>query len=371
MRILHVIRGLTNSSGVTHVVIPLSEEQARMGHQVSVFHIEKSREESLKPSPDLVDSICFPMTVKSVHFGFSVQYARELSRRIGEYDVVHIHAVWNFPTAWALRCAQRRGVPQLVSPQGSLDLQAWRIGSFARRAYARAVEIPLLRRATAFQALSPVEEAQIQSFGISAPCVVIPNGIRLEDFPPAPERAPAAGRTILFLGRIHPKKGLDILISALGLLPPDYSLVIAGDDFGSGCRRTLELQIGNAGLKSRVRWLGEVKGAAKIAALHDCDIFVLPSLSEGMPVAVLEAMAVGCPVVITPACNLPQVSVHDAGRVANPEPKSFADAILSLCEDRKNIRVCGRNARDMVGRLFAWPAIAAECINAYQRIARS
>jgi hypothetical protein len=96
MRILHVIRGLANSSGTTHIVRHLSEAQARMGHRVTVFHCQKGEGESVIPDPALVDSVCFPCRNPSGHFGYSSEFAATLVRRVREFDFVHIHAVWNW-----------------------------------------------------------------------------------------------------------------------------------------------------------------------------------------------------------------------------------------------------------------------------------
>src|SRR5690606_5898095 len=143
LRILHVVRGLANSSGTTHIVVPLAEEQARLGHCVHVFHVRKGERLLVEPDRDLVQTSCFRASVRSEHVGFSINLARAIDRQIREVDVVHIHAVWNFPTWYTMRAARREAVPYMVAPQGSLDPWAFGHGHWVRRLHARWLEKPL------------------------------------------------------------------------------------------------------------------------------------------------------------------------------------------------------------------------------------
>ena len=148
MRILHVVRGLTNASGTTHIVGPLAEEEARLGHDVSLYFVEKGSEPPVTPDPRLVASVSFAVTALGGHPGLSLPLVRRLDAMVGRFDVVHIHAVWNFASYAAMRAAARAGVPYIVAPQGSLEPWALAAGSWRRRLYARHLETPLIGRAS-------------------------------------------------------------------------------------------------------------------------------------------------------------------------------------------------------------------------------
>lgn len=374
MKILHVIRGLANSSGTTHIVVPLSEEQARQGCQVSVFHVRKGDEPPVEPDPALVESRCFPASLPLANPGVSLGFARAIDRRIREFDVVHIHAVWNFPTWWAMRAAHRAGVPYMVAPQGSFEPWALDQNRWGKRLYGRFTEIPLLRRATWLQALTAAEAEQFRRQGLRAPAVIVPNGIDPRAFDrPAPrltERLglPAEARTLLFLSRLHPKKGPDVLVEAFARLAPRHPeviLAIAGHDAGSGYAATVRELIARRELDARCRLLGEVKGADKYEILLGADAYVLPSHSEGLPVAVVEAMGAGLPVVITPGCNLPEVAERGAGYVVAPDPTELAAALNNLFADPVRARTLGENGRRLVRERFTWAGIARRLIEVY------
>ncbi|NNJ84301.1 MAG: glycosyltransferase [Gammaproteobacteria bacterium] len=378
MNVLHVIRGLTNSSGTTHIVIPLAEEQARQGARVSVLFVDKPPHESLIPTPDLVDSQAFPQSLPRLlplsHPGVSWPFARALKRRIHDFDVVHIHAVWNFPTWWTMRVASRANVPYMVAPQGSLEPWAYNHGSRRRRMYARYMERPLLARATRLQALTETEAEQFRAFGLAVPTAIIPNGISPDwlegergnlaahlDLPPKT-------RTLLFLSRMHEKKGLDILLRAFAEVSrgfPNLMLVVAGSDAGSGHGDRMRVLANALGLEDRCLFIGEVGGDKKRKVLLGADAFALTSHSEGLPVAVLEAMASGLPVLITPGCNLPEVASSNAGLIVKPSVAAVATGLQTMFGE-PHMHERGENGRTLVRERFTWPRIARDTLAVYE-----
>ena len=217
-RILHVVRGLTNSSGTTHIVGPLAEEQARLGCEVEVMFVEKDGQQPVLPASELVRSTCLPLSLPLSNPGISWAFAQRLRRVIKSFDRVHVHAVWNFPTFWTMWMAVLARVPFMVAPQGSFEPWALQQNRFSKRLYGALTERRVYDHASRFQALTENEAAQIAAFGIKAPSAIIPNGVDAEDF--AGQRVPLtehldldpATRTLLFLSRLHPKKGVDVLL---------------------------------------------------------------------------------------------------------------------------------------------------------------
>lgn len=377
LRVLHVVRGMPNSSGTTHIVKPLAEEQARQGADVSVWLCEQQNEPPVTPDPDLVRVQVFPVTLPLDNPGVSLPFFKAISSAAKEFDFVHIHAVWNFPTWSTMRACARAGVPFMVAPQGSFEPWAmqWRGGRKA--IYARAVELPLMNKAYAMQALSRAEVAQMDAFGVTAPKEIVPNGIDPEwfalDAPPLRQTLglPEGTRTLLSLSRLHPKKGVDMLIrgfSAFRRQPgaPDVTLVVAGGDFGTGYRQELEQLAAGEGAADSIRFIGEVRGEEKYRTLLGADAFALISHSEGLPVAVLEAMASGLPVVITPGCNIPEVAEAGAGLVIPPGAEETTKALTALFGDPDAAARMAQAARDLVEAKFTWRRIAEQTLAIYR-----
>jgi poly(glycerol-phosphate) alpha-glucosyltransferase len=176
-------------------------------------------------------------------------------------------------------------------------------------------------------------------------------------------------RTLLFLSRVHPKKGLDILLrgfAAYAAQTPDVCLIVAGGDAGSGYLDKMKELASELGILTRCRFLGEVAGETKRQILSGADAFALTSHSEGLPVAVIEAMASGLPVLVTPGCNLPEISDADAGLVVNPEAAEVAAGLKTLFAGDESLRRRGSNGRRLVASQFTWPRIAHACVDAYE-----
>lgn len=369
---------MANSSGTTHIVGPLAEAQARAGSIVSVFCVEKGSEPPVLPDPELVESRAFPWTLALDNPGVSILFARELTSRIRTFDVVHIHAIWNFPTWWAMRSAYRAGVPYIVSPQGSMDPWALRHKGWQKRLYGPLVEMPLLKKASCLQALTAKEAAQFRSMGMRNRIEVIPNGVATGALSRAGSPDPgyfglsSNHATLIFLSRVHPKKGLDLLIDAAALLKnelPELKIVIAGSDGGSGYRETIETRCRKKNVERMFTFVGELSGEKKWNALLAADAFVLSSYSEGLPVAALEAMGVGLPVVVSEECNLPEVQLAGAGYVSAIDVRHLANAIKNIFSLTPAERIeMGRRGRKLVSRSFAWPSIADATLNCYNAI---
>jgi poly(glycerol-phosphate) alpha-glucosyltransferase len=376
LKILHVVRGLLNSSGTTHIVGPLSEAQARLGHELSVYFVAQSGGEVVAPRADLVTTRCFPRSLSLHHPGVSLPFARALQKVVADFDFVHIHAIWNFPTLFTMLASSRVGVPYMVAPQGSLEPWVLRQHRWPKALYARFAEIPLMNRAAFMQALSQAEATQIRAAGITAPLAIVPNGVTLGTFerraPPLTRKLnlPSGQKTLLSLSRLDPKKGVDILIRGFAkyaVARNDVTLVIAGGDAGSGYRSALESVAIAEGVAHRVVFVGEVMGDAKYDVLRGADAFALISHSEGLPVAGIEAMAAGLPVIVTPGCNLPEVSAWDAGLIVNPEPEAVAQGLVTLFADIDAARRWGDNGLRLVREKFTWDRIARQACEFYEQ----
>ena len=380
MKILHVIRGLANSSGTTHIVNPLSEAQSRLGAEVSVAYVDKPNAAAVEPDSALVQSRRFPLSVQLNNPGLSAAYARALPELVAAADVVHVHAIWNFPSWWAMRCAARARTPYMVAPQGSLDPWALRQNRWGKRLYGALTEMPLIRRADCMQALSKKEEQQFRQAGISGPVRRIPNGIDANMFHTGAARGdlarrldlPEGSQTLLFLSRVHPKKGLDLLLQAFAVVAerfPERILVVAGNDAGSGYLETMRALATQLGIAARCRFLGEVAGETKRDTLMGADAYALISHSEGLPVASVEALGAGLPCVLSHECNLPEVERAKAGWMVAPTVAEASKALDELFSAPEEASRRGHNASDLVSQHFTWDRIAEQTLAVYEQMA--
>lgn len=295
-----------------------------------------------------------------------------------DLDVLHTHGLWMYPSIAATQWASRGSKPLLVSPHGMLD--PWALGNAAwkKRVAGWLYENRHLRRASCLHALNDAEYRAIRAYGLRNPVAIIPNGVDLPDpgtVPPRPTWAddlPDGSRVLLFLGRLHPKKGLVELLHgwarARKRAPATlegWRLVIAGWDQG-GHESVLQALSRELGLSDCVRFIGPQFDEKKSASLAHADAFVLPSHSEGLPMAVLEAWANRLPVLMTPQCNLPEELASGAAIAADPEPVSLAEGLVHLCGlSQAERQTMAGHGRKVVATSYTWPSVAVRMREVY------
>lgn len=295
---------------------------------------------------------------------------RALNQAASSFDILHVHGLWlaaNASGGWAAAKARR---PLVVSPRGMLAPEAL---SFSRKRKFISWSLyqgPAYRKAAAWHATSEQEAQDIRAFGIKAPIAIIPNGI---DAPSARalHRPEVSQRTLLFMSRLHPKKGLPTLLEAWGRLAPlrlNWRLVVAGPD-EAGHRAELEQLVRSRHIP-RVEFIGPVYGERKNAILEAADLFVLPTRSENFGIAVAEALAAGVPAIVTKGAPWSALDANhcgwwiDQGAVALFQAMSEGTGLPT--RERK---VMGLNGSAWMERDFGWTAIAAQMIDVYRWLA--
>lgn len=287
-------------------------------------------------------------------------------------DLVHTQHIWMHPSVVGARWTRRTGRPLVISPRGMLDPWALRHASIKKRLAGLLFENEHLRSASCLHALCESEARAFRSYGLTNPICVVPNGIRIEQRQ-TEMRAPWCGsvsdgrRVVLYIGRIHEKKGLKNLLGALHLArerapeqSSEWMTVIAGWDDG-GHLVELEGMVDALSLGSDVKFLGSLYGEEKAAALAGADAYVLPSLSEGLPMAVLEAWAHRLPVVMTPQCNLPEGFSMGAAICAGPTVAGLAGGLEQLFSMSEDDRLgMGDRGLQLVGERFEWDIVGAQ-----------
>lgn len=359
--------------GITEIVRAIALELGSLETNVSVFGVY---DEALPVDRALWNGV--QLNVSHARGPKSLSYAPELTSRLVSYQpkLIHQHGIWFYPSYSCFNAARRANAPHLITPQGMLDGWAMRHHSIRKKAAWYLFEKNNLLNCTCINANSLQEAEMIRNMGITTPICVIPNGV---SFPavarlPAPPWAGKWGsehRILLYLGRLHSKKGLVNLIRAwhqwLSLDGDDgWRLAICGWS-QDGHENELHKLISTLRLVDTVALFGPVFESKKAAALDRASAFILPSFSEGLPMSVLEAWSYGLPVVMTPHCNLPAGFSRGAAICIDPTAESILLGLRALGrQSEAERRAMGLNGRNLVESVYAWPSVVRELMQVYR-----
>ena len=293
---------------------------------------------------------------------------------IAVQDLVHLHGIWEPLLHQIARLASQYHVPYVVTPHGMLD--PW---PMAQKAVKKKIALLLSRRrmiekADFVQVLTQDEESSLRALKFRTRCEVVPNGIDLErvdnflDPRAFCKEHPNICKQpfVLFLGRLHFVKGLDVLAKAIPIFLrqfPDWRIVIAGPD--GGAQNNFVKTIADYGISDKVHLLGPVYGEQKFSLLANSEVFCQPSRQEGFSVSILEALAASVPVVITPQCRFKEIEEQCCGVVSELNPVAIADALCALASS-KNRKTMGRNGRKLIEQKYTWPQINAQLLKHYR-----
>ena len=379
MRILHVVPSVGRASGgLGPVALGLAGAQRQLGHHSEVWCLDyRDGSSAVAASGEGQQFVrVFPITGPRFA-GFSWPLQRALLARETRFDVVHQHGIWLAQSLCTSLCRSRRGWPTIVAPHGSLDPYALRRSRWKKWLALRAYEGRNLRSASCLHALSEAESASFRAFGLRNRVASIANGISAEwlDGSGCAERfresigLPRGTRVLLYLSRIHPKKGLPMLLDALHLLgdgfPREWMLVIAGPD-EAGHQADIERQAIELGLDRSVRFVGPVYERRKRDAFAAADLFVLPSHSEGAPIVILEALGAGVPVIATRASPWRELGSESCGWWVEVSAEGLAAALSDALSRRKpDLAAMGANGRRLVVEKYTWRAVAAQTLDLY------
>jgi glycosyltransferase involved in cell wall biosynthesis len=310
----------------------------------------------------------------------SIGYSPHLMGALTASDafLLHQHGLWMYPSLACLQWAKVTRRPYVVSPHGMLDPWALTHSRWRKRLAGWLFQNAHLKGAACLHALCESEAGSIRAYGLRNPICVIPNGIDLpeqynERIPPWEGQIEVGKKALLFLGRVHPKKGLRQLLNgwaeARQVNPSaafDWTLVIAGWDQGGHedelRRQTREMQVDDS-----VVFVGPLFNERKAAALENAEAFILPSFSEGLPMAVLEAWAYELPVVMTPECNLPEGFEAKAAIQTKTSGNEIARSLGKLWEMSDAERTAmGKRGRALVEERFTWKKAAEQMKSVYE-----
>jgi len=360
--------------------------------------------------------LCPSRGIAGLRLSLAVGFRNQLEAVLAEgVDLVHIHGLWMAEVHLACAAARRRGIPYVVSTHGMLMPWAFRHKAWKKFLPWRIYQRRDLRQAAAVVTTSEAEAASVRAFGFPGQVVTIPHGLNV---PPWQElRNGHPPRKVIFLGRLHPIKGLMNLVDAWSAVrPKDWQLILAGPDEG-GFQLALMERIRQHNITDTVTFTGPLDDPQKWQLLRQADLFVLPSFMENFGLVVLESLACGVPVIATKGTpwavlegsvnneqlavsseqstgNREQLAVSSGEIACHPPPttayrspltahsssprcgwwvdlgaESLAtalDAAMSLADDER--RAMGRRGRELVEQQYAWGAIARRIMDLYGRV---
>lgn len=377
MKVVHLADSLNSAmGGPPRSIVGLCEHLAPLVDRLDLCSVDLGPDFGPRVDVDqsLVNLTEVPCRVwKSLRLYIPRGLKSVLKMRLEGADILHSHGLWAPANAVGASAARKAGLRFVISPRGSLAPEA-----LARSAWKKSISKRLyvnraLRQAACIHALAEREADCIRRFGLTNPIAVVPNGVDIlaADAESGRNwRAELGDKKLLVsLGRLHPIKGLDILIEAWRRLAdefPHWLLVLAGPDEG-GHLAALEDQVRDANLADRTFFPGGVYGADKASLLAGAEMFVLPSRTEGMSVALLEAMGSGLPVVITESCNFPQIEACGAGLVVDSDAASLAGGMAKMMDasvDRR--RRMGAAGAELIADRYSWDSLAREMLGVYR-----
>ena len=364
MRVAHVIAGIADAAtGPAYSVPRLCDALRAQGDDVHLATLEWGplREQT----PDLNT---FSLGLGPRRLGVSPTMQDWLYRQVradsGALDVVHNHGLWMMPNVYVGRATHGSACPLIVSPRGALS--AWALGkSFLRkRLFWHLLQARVLHRAACFHATAQSEADDIRRLGFRQPICVLPNGI---DVPRRAARIPQQRRTLLFLGRIHPSKGIDLLLRAWREVMDrhsDWDLRIVGQD-NEGHMPALQALAGELGVV-RVSFAAALFGTARLCAYRSADLFVLPSLTENFGMTVAEALAAGTPAIVSKGAPWSQLRERGAGWWVDIGAAPLAACLdVALASPPEQIQRMGQAGRAWMSAEFGWQGIAAQMSATY------
>jgi glycosyltransferase involved in cell wall biosynthesis len=368
MRVLHVISALAEEfGGPVNSCLETAQALAARGHDVTIYTTDNGVGRRLAvPIRQPVRHLNFRIQYHRVAWTGGVEFSPDFARSTGllrAFDVVHVNGLFNFPVSWTMAACRGLGVPYVVRPLGSLAVMSWK-----KRMALPIVEAPNLRGADRVHFSTGLEDLSSRHVRIPMRRIVIPEGVHLTQASLLEGAAPLEGRYIVYLGRLHPQKGFDILLPAFAEVRrrhPDLLLALVGPD-NTGYRPQLERECARLGIDRNVRFLGMLTGAAKFAALANSAGLVLPSHSESYGRVVVEAAASGAPVALSDRVGLASlVAEAGAGWVSGLDASSFAGAVNQmLAADR----VQARERALAFAKGLSWESCAAAHERMYEAI---
>lgn len=355
----------------------LAREQNALGHVAHIWTLDSLDESNPASEWGLEQSLFTFPVLGPASIGFSLAAERAIrSRHTPAYDILHQHGIWMANSRLTCQWRAATGRPTIIAPHGTLEPYALRRSAWKKRLVALLYESNNLQSASCLHATAESEVVSFRDWGLRNPIAIIPNGvpeewIRGKGDPCrfrirhgiSPEK-----RLLLFLSRLHPKKGLPLLLEAMARVEAElmeWSLIIAGPD-EAGHQAELQAIIENLNLQNKVQFVGPLFGDDKRDAFAAADLFVLTTQSENFAIVVAEALASGLPVLTTHGAPWQELETNNCGWWIETNVNAIARALLEVRASVKSELVAmGQRGKDLVAKRYVWAASAQKSLELY------
>lgn len=365
MKIIQVVSGIDNlAAGPSYTVPRLCETLRRRNCQVELHTLEPLPK---SVNTDGYDVLAYPKIGVPLmdQFGLSPAMASGLNRAASSANIIHNHGLWLLPNLYAYQAAYNQHIRFVVSPRGMLSTWALGHSKWKKRLVWFWKQKRALAAATCFHATAESELEDIRRLGFSSPVAVIANGI---DVPSEPRYPLLNKRRLLFLARIHKKKGVDILLKAWARLEeryPGWELTIAGPDDGRNYLNDMK-QLAAALQLRNVEFSGPVYGKEKKNLLLSSDLYVLPTHSENFGMTVAEALAHGVPAIVTKGAPWQELEDRQCGWWIDLNENSITACLdQALARDDSDLRAMGERGRNWMSQQYSWSSVAEKMKDTY------
>lgn len=372
MQVIHTIPSLIpESGGPARSVTGLCNALAKGGHGIDLLSLDVGRNFAtpIVPPSDLVATTFVPNRLAiGLRQLWAPQFKTTLRRLVEEKSIqlIHDHCIW-LPTNIAVtQVARQLSIPLVVSLRGMLEPWAMQYSRWKKQVMWRLYQRRNLEAASILHATSESEAENLRRLGLRQPIAVIPNGIDLPEWSyEKPETRNQ--KTLLFLSRIHPKKGLLNLVEALRSVPTEgWRVIIAGPD-EDGHQADVEAAVREAGLAAKVSFPGPILDTDKWALYRQADLFILPTFSENFGIVVAEALASGVPVITTTGAPWQELETYRCGWWVEPRVEPLAEALRqAMAISDAEQREMGRRGRQLIETNYSWPAVAQQMASTYR-----
>jgi len=365
MDILHLVSSIDLSTGgPSKSVSDLALNQSQIGHKVAIFT-------KATPSPYLKKS---PNPNLKLNFIENKSFKQALNEYLknNQVGLLHGHGIWQMPVHHMSHLARMKNIPYIITPRGMLEPWALNAGKWKKKLALILYQRQDLAKATCIHATAQMEAENIRNLGFKNPIAVIPNGINISEFPLKPQVAKKEKLTILFLSRIHPNKGIELLVEAWQQLDKTLRQNWRVEIAGNGEERyitSLQNLIDVKGLINEIKIIDPQFGEAKLAAYHRADLFVLPTYSENFGIVVAEALACGVPVITTKGTPWEELNTCNAGWWTNIGVQPLVEVLQEALQLPEEQRIqMGLNGRKLVEEKYSIEAVAQQMIQLYKWI---
>ena len=366
MKILHSIpHVLRTSAGPSYSVLRLCDYLS-INNEISLI---SSDEVSEKFRHDFIKT--FPSNLGLKKLGVSLKMQKWIANNLKnqKFDIVHSHSLWMMQNIYPSWESKKNGIPIVISPRGTLSKEAFKSGSITKRLFWPLIQKPVLRDSTIFHATSTQEKNDIRELGFKQPIAVVPNGIDLPEIKEI-KKDNKTFKKLLFLGRIHPIKGIDNLLMAwkeVQNIHQDWILEIVGPN-NYNYLSELHRIIKNLQLK-RVIFSEEIHGEEKNKKYQSADLFILPSHSENFGVSVAEALSNGIPCIVSKGAPWKMLDEKKAGWWIGNSVEMLTKKLISiLSTSNSELESMGLNGRNLVTEDFNWNKVSAMMTEVYSWI---